>query len=210
MATINSLLGLLKMQCSKCGNNLHKTSSHEIGICDDCLLPYRNLKMVGDICELIYQNLNSDCEAIRDHSQTLLGPRKHGNTTKCPLSYVNKNTPIELFPTPIVKGDAVCFQFNAPELGGMLGALPLLDVQILGYTHQIVERVGLHSHKELFCPIGAIHRQEANKISVIVGQTGDDKELVVFTWHPGNPLMLYEGGFPDFERIDPMTAVKLV
>jgi hypothetical protein len=166
------------------------------------------ISTVGDLCDIIANNLNSTNEELSNWAKTLLGPRTHGSTTSLPLSSVNKNTPVEVFDTPQVKG-ATCFIFDAPEaMRPTLGALPLLDVIAMGYIDSIATRDGIHG-KELYLPGGDDLVQPAKDICVIVGEF--QGEQAVFTWHPGKPLAPYnpELGL-DFNLMDPATSVKLI
>lgn len=162
------------------------------------------IKTVADICQLISDNLNSDNETLKNHAETLLGPRIHGSTTNKALSTVNKNTPVKILDTPQVKG-AKCYIFDAPELGGKLGAIPLSDAITRGLRDSIKERDGMHG-KELHTGNIQLDIDEP-RICVIIGDF--ESETAIYTWHPGMPLTPYKGGYPDFDSMDIMTAVKL-
>jgi hypothetical protein len=170
------------------------------------------IQTVGDICNLIAANLNSNNKVLANHAKTLLGPRTEGSTTRLPLSSVNKSTPVELFDTPqLVR--AKCYIFDTPEnMGAMIGVLPLLNIQMLGLAQSVVIREGKHG-KHLYLIGGESFIQPARDICVIVGQFGN--ETAVFTWHPGKPLAVLPQNFilsneKDFSQLNPMVAVKLI
>ena len=169
----------------------------------------KTFQSVADICQLIFDNLNSENELLRNHAQTLMGPRRHGSTTERPLSFVPKCR--EVFhlndPNKFVSKGCVGYTFTAPELGGRKGALPLLDVASLGLEQFVREGEGPHgpqleiSRSDIPCEVWE-RFGPAENITVIVGEY--EGEEAVFTWHPGQPLKPYTG-----ER-ESMTAVKVV
>lgn len=169
----------------------------------------RDFKTLGQLTDIIANNLNSENEQLRNHAKTLLGPRKHGSTTRLPLSAVNKDTKVTYVndPNGIIMPGCIGYYFEAPHLEGRLGALQLGAVHSLGLEEYVRETEGIHGleltidRKYLSSNQLELFTRE-NWITVIVGEF--EGELAVFTWHPGRPMKPYNG-----ER-QAITAVKLV
>ncbi len=129
-------------------------------------------------------------ENLRQHAETLLGPRQRGSTTSGGLDQLDPDTIGDEFQPPEGVGIPGCryLEFAAPGIDGRLGAVPLEEA--LAANLPVRVRNGKHGY-ELFVdrdPSEAA-MPKTDTITVILGphDTGDFPE-VVWTWHPGKPL----------------------
>jgi len=147
------------------------------------LLP--TLTTVGDLLDLLNDNLNSQSKELRAHAATLQGPRKRGSTTVRGLDVLPRDR--ELVPAPdewddVISEGCAAYCFDAPELEGRLGAISLGDA--LAEHIPVSVRIGSHG-VELFIDQPADTMPRCSHVTVIIGQFKG--EAAVFTWHPGRP-----------------------
>jgi hypothetical protein len=170
---------------------------------EESIYRIKHMETVGDVIDLIDEMAAGNDEELAKHAKTLQGPRTRGSTTKHGLEAVPRSTPI----SPSVKqlpDDIEIYDFNAANLWGKLGAMPLS--QALEFSNEtgtpILVRDGAHGI-ELYLdrpPEVIADDPIEDRIYVICGL--HEERPAVFTWHPGKPLDPVEKG------LTAITAVK--
>jgi len=102
----------------------------------------------SEVLNILTRMLNGG-DDLREHAETLGGPRRRGSTTKAGLSAI----PAEREGVPFEPPVGICIpgcrylRFDAPELRGRMGAVPLSEAESLGL--EVQQRDGAHG-PELF------------------------------------------------------------
>lgn len=157
-----------------------------------------------DIKTLLFDNLNSRNEQISNHAKTLCGPRLHGSTTSHGLNVLPDFLVIEEHKSETIKEGCECYKISRVSgyIDCQLGAVSVSQATTMGL--KIEERDGVHG-RELFgkSPFGlTVEMPSCDDIYVIIGDYLGER--VIFTWHPGAPLV------PGVDQSNRLTAVKLV
>lgn len=168
------------------------------------------MKTIADALKIIQAMLAHP--ELSGHAQSLLGPRTRGSTTNAGLDKLPLDQEVEEMTgdlcAEVKKPGCRYFRLYAPELHGVLGAITYQTAVQRHGVNGIKSREGPHG-PELFIdrPQGSEDANETSWLTIILGPAGEYgfESGVVYTWHPGLPLAIYDASQTE---IHPLTGVK--